>query len=304
MRFRDARLRVNKRCLPPPAPVEPAPADGGVSVSLNTDLLWSIGDVLAGAGADEAEVSMIAEGHAASGPAGEQPVKLSAAPNAAEAPPAPQTDPVRILAFTLYADQNYGGEYENTFAAMSLHFTNFLVNETTTLDPETLRAQLAGTQVFLIPEQEYWDEGSMAAWGSSIAGVLVEFVTEGGIVIVSDHLRADDFVNATGLMAIGDNSYTTSTRACRVVELHHAVMEGVAPFFDAGVAWRDGVSPSFSCSGNDDVILVNCSEVVASVGIAGRLNLLGFLIMELDFVNPITRPDKGWFFQFSLLPAF
>ena len=60
-----------------------------------------------------------------------------------------------------------------------------------------------------------------------------------------------------------------------------------------------------SCDGSPgQTILVNCSEVVASVGIAGRLNLLGFLIMELDFVNPITRPDKGWFFQFSLLPAF
>ena len=78
----------------------------------------------------------------------------------------------------------------------------------------------------------------------------------------------------------------------------------IAPFFDAGVAWRDGVSPDFTCNGSDQVILVNCSEVVASVGLAGRLNLLGVLIMELDFVNPITRPDKGWFFQFSLLPAF
>ena len=78
----------------------------------------------------------------------------------------------------------------------------------------------------------------------------------------------------------------------------------IAPIFDAGVAWRDGVSPDFSCSGSDQIILVNCSEVAASVGLAGRLNLLGFLIMELDFVNPITRPDKGWFFQFSLLPAF
>jgi len=78
----------------------------------------------------------------------------------------------------------------------------------------------------------------------------------------------------------------------------------IAPFFDAGVAWRDGVSPHLNCDGDGQTILINCSEVVASVGLAGRLNLLGFLIMELDFVNPITRPDKGWYFQFSLLPAF
>jgi Tol biopolymer transport system component len=79
----------------------------------------------------------------------------------------------------------------------------------------------------------------------------------------------------------------------------------IAPFFDTGVAWRDGTTPRLNCDGTESqTILINCSEVVASVGIAGRLNLLGFLIMELDFVNPITRPDKGWFFQFSLLPAF
>jgi len=78
----------------------------------------------------------------------------------------------------------------------------------------------------------------------------------------------------------------------------------IAPFFDVGVAWRDGVSPSLNCDGNGQTILVNCSEVVASIGIAGRLNLLGFMILELDFVNPLSRPDKGWYFQFSLLPAF
>jgi hypothetical protein len=79
----------------------------------------------------------------------------------------------------------------------------------------------------------------------------------------------------------------------------------IAPFFDAGVAWRDGTTPRFNCDTSlDQTILRNCSEIVASVGLAGRLNLLGFLIMELDFVNPLSRPDKGWYWQFSLLPAF
>jgi hypothetical protein len=79
----------------------------------------------------------------------------------------------------------------------------------------------------------------------------------------------------------------------------------IAPFFDVGVAWRDGVTPRLDCdAGSGQFILQNCSEVVSSIGIAGRLNLLGFMILELDFVNPITRPDKGWYFQFSLLPAF
>ena len=79
----------------------------------------------------------------------------------------------------------------------------------------------------------------------------------------------------------------------------------IAPFFDVGMAWRDGTTPRLDCDASkDQIILRNCSEVVASVGLAGRLNLLGFLIMELDFVNPLSRPDKGWYWQFSLLPAF
>ena len=77
----------------------------------------------------------------------------------------------------------------------------------------------------------------------------------------------------------------------------------VALFFDAGVAWGEGTSPRLSCSGTDQ-LLVNCQEVVSSFGIAGRINMLGFLIMELDFVRPNNRPEKGWFFQFVLQPAF
>jgi Tol biopolymer transport system component len=76
-----------------------------------------------------------------------------------------------------------------------------------------------------------------------------------------------------------------------------------ALFFDAGVAWGEGTSPRLSCSGNDQ-LLVNCQEVVSSYGITSRLNMLGFLIMELAFVHPNDRPQKGWFFQFILQPAF
>lgn len=77
----------------------------------------------------------------------------------------------------------------------------------------------------------------------------------------------------------------------------------LALFFDAGVAWGEGTTPKFSCSGSDQ-LLVNCQEVVSSYGISGRLNMLGFLIMELAFVHPNDRPQKDWFFQFVLQPAF
>jgi Tol biopolymer transport system component len=77
----------------------------------------------------------------------------------------------------------------------------------------------------------------------------------------------------------------------------------IAPFFDAGIAWDKSNDPSFSC-GSDEIAGFNCREIVSSYGIAARLNLLGFLIMELDFVHPNNRPGKGWYFQFNLIQSF
>lgn len=43
---------------------------------------------------------------------------------------------------------------------------------------------------------------------------------------------------------------------------------------------------------------------VTSHGVALRLNVLGFVIAEFDFVHPNDRPDKGWYWQFGLQPGF
>ena len=77
----------------------------------------------------------------------------------------------------------------------------------------------------------------------------------------------------------------------------------IAPFFDAGIAWDKSNDPSFSC-GSGEVAGIDCRELVTSYGIAARLNLLGFLIMELDFVHPNNRPNKNWYFQFNLIQSF
>jgi hypothetical protein len=36
----------------------------------------------------------------------------------------------------------------------------------------------------------------------------------------------------------------------------------------------------------------------------GRLNLLGYAIIEVDLVHPYDRPQKNWIWQFSLVPGF
>jgi outer membrane protein assembly factor BamA len=69
----------------------------------------------------------------------------------------------------------------------------------------------------------------------------------------------------------------------------------VALFADGGVAWTRGDKPELF-GGN--------RQGVASAGIAFRVNVLGFMIAELDIVRPFQRPEQGTMFAFHLTPGF
>ena len=69
----------------------------------------------------------------------------------------------------------------------------------------------------------------------------------------------------------------------------------VAFFSDAGVAWTGDQKPRFL--GGD-------RDWVRSVGAGVRFNLLGYIIGEIDYVKPIDRPEKGWYWQFNFVPGF
>ncbi len=66
-------------------------------------------------------------------------------------------------------------------------------------------------------------------------------------------------------------------------------------FYDAGVAWTRSEEASF---------LGGPRKPVTSEGLALRINALGIVIVELDYVHPNDRPDKGWYWQFALQPGF
>ena len=69
-----------------------------------------------------------------------------------------------------------------------------------------------------------------------------------------------------------------------------------AAFFgDAGVAWDREVEPE---------LLGGDRAAVSSYGVALRMNLFGYAIVELDYVRPVDRPEKGWYFQFGFTPGF
>ena len=69
----------------------------------------------------------------------------------------------------------------------------------------------------------------------------------------------------------------------------------IAGFFDYGVAWNGDSKPE---------IFGGVREAARSYGAALRANLFGYAVIEIDYVRPLDRPQKGWFWQFSLRPGF
>jgi hypothetical protein len=68
----------------------------------------------------------------------------------------------------------------------------------------------------------------------------------------------------------------------------------MAVFGDVGVAWGQQNSQLFGGANKDPV---------RSVGAALRVNLFGFAVGEIDYVKPLDR-DRGWLWQFNLMPGF
>jgi hypothetical protein len=69
----------------------------------------------------------------------------------------------------------------------------------------------------------------------------------------------------------------------------------LAVFADAGVAWSGGQKPS---------ILGGQQDFLTSVGVAARVNVLGFLVAEVSYARPLQRPGVGWVWQWNIAPGF
>lgn len=73
----------------------------------------------------------------------------------------------------------------------------------------------------------------------------------------------------------------------------------IAPFADVGLAWTADDSPElrFDRTTTDRV-------PVFSTGVTARVNLLGFAVLEVYWVNPYQRPGRGRYFGFQLAPGW
>ncbi|HUG53067.1 MAG TPA: BamA/TamA family outer membrane protein [Vicinamibacteria bacterium] len=68
-------------------------------------------------------------------------------------------------------------------------------------------------------------------------------------------------------------------------------------FSDFGVAWTAGDRAEFL--GGD-----GSRRIVRSYGAGARINLFGYAVVEIDYVKPHDRPQKGWTWVFNFSPGF
>lgn len=66
-------------------------------------------------------------------------------------------------------------------------------------------------------------------------------------------------------------------------------------FYDTGVAWTSDEEADF---------LGGPRELLSSTGVGLRVNLLGFLLAEIDWVHPFDRPDKGGYVTVNINSGF
>jgi WD40 repeat protein len=73
-------------------------------------------------------------------------------------------------------------------------------------------------------------------------------------------------------------------------------------FYDAGIAWSHGQSPSLKKPDNYNDSIQR--YVLKSYGAGIRLNLFGFALLRWDYAIPLDRPIRKGYWQFSLGPSF
>ncbi len=134
---------------------------------------------------------------------------------------------VRLLSFVRFTDTNTMSTYGNTIQAIYDAFDDYEETRTVTTDPATLRNELAGQDVFLVPAQELGLD-QMDSLGSAWAPVLCEFVSRGGLVVVCSY-KGDEYrvLENSGLLSLAklDTYYYTSVQKAA----DHLLVEGMGP---------------------------------------------------------------------------
>lgn len=73
----------------------------------------------------------------------------------------------------------------------------------------------------------------------------------------------------------------------------------ITGFVDAGTAWTDSDPTVWSFERN-----TTARVPVVSAGASARLNLMGYLVIEMFYVYPFQRPERGWHFGWQIAPGW
>ena len=79
----------------------------------------------------------------------------------------------------------------------------------------------------------------------------------------------------------------------------------VGAFSDAGIAWTGEQPPVFAFVTDANELAMRRDRLpVVSAGLTSRVNVLGYLVLELYYAYPFQRPEKGAHFGFQLSPGW
>ncbi len=163
-----------------------------------------------------------------------------------------QTNNVRVLIFAAYA---VATSVQGPINVISNWVSNFVATTTTNTNPEALRSDLHGQDVFIIASQTQAPSGSLAQLPRQWADVLGEFVLRGGIVI---SLSSTAWVNDSGLLACGP--YGAGGTFNLTKSVNHILTEAVAtpfmgPYFLGYFLNTNGTKVLEIAAGGDPVVL-------------------------------------------------
>ncbi len=106
---------------------------------------------------------------------------------------------LHVLAYITWADTR--SDYRHTIGAIAAAYSNLVVTTTTTRDPDTLRAQLQGTDIFLVPEQNAAPAGTMGSLAETWTSLLQDYVRGGGTMVVCSYQKDEPLLlSKTGLL--------------------------------------------------------------------------------------------------------
>jgi len=75
-------------------------------------------------------------------------------------------------------------------------------------------------------------------------------------------------------------------------------------FYDVGVAWDNQTEPFLKLRSASAEELQKYRVPVSSVGVGLRINLFGYAVIGVNYVNPLSRPQEGWHWEFTFYPGF